>query len=127
VFAIFEHWYEHHLDETETLPDHENLFPEGRFSLTAMHMYITKTRIENASERAQLVQDSETKQFTYWGEKYDDFVYTLKHGQLIIFPNNDLVDSMVFWKKCLKIDNALYELDNEKADWIIKRRKYLSI
>jgi len=127
VFAMFEHWYRYHLDETELLSNHENLFPEGRFSLTQMHIYITKTRIENASERAQLVQDVDTKQFTYWGERYDDFVYTLKHGKLLIFPNNDLVDSLVFWKKCLKIDNALYELDNEKADWIIKRRKYLSI
>lgn len=127
VFAIFEHFYSHHLEDINAWEFPKDIFPEGKYSLTKLHKYIVKTREDNFNELNNLEFDDKRQQFSYWGEWYNSFSYRIKDDELIITPNDEVMSIDSFYKKRMKIENDMYNLDNEKAQWIIERRKYLMI
>ena len=127
VFAMFVHFYEQHLQDVEhwALPEEE--FPEGKFALTKMYKYIKKTRVDNQKELAGMDFNDKDNTFSFWGEWYGGFNFRVKDDELVVIPNSEITTPEAFFKKRMRIENDLYILDNEKANWIINRRKFLMI
>jgi len=107
------------------------MFPNGIDDLTNMYRWIKKVRHDNYAELNSLEWDEKHNCIVYWKGHYHNLKHKIDgNGELHITPLTD-VDvpglEMRFMKLRLGIENTLYDLDTEKATWIIVRRKTLMI
>ena len=94
-----------------------------------MYRWIKKIRHDNQDELNRLEYDEKHECIKYWGSRYESLKFRIDNeGELHIHPIGDVTsDEMHFRLLRMKIENALYDLDTEKATWIIARRKHLMI
>ena len=99
--------------------------------LMEMYKWIKKTRPANFEEFNKVNYDSKKERFEFWGSHYQFLKYKIDNdGELKIHPVESIEaehPETVFHKMMMKLQNDLYDLDTQKAQWIISRRKYLCI
>jgi hypothetical protein len=131
VFNFFIDFYEANSQDIKDnwqLP--ENFFPEGIKDLQNTYKWILKTRIDNYEEFSMIDFDYSKNKFSYWGSEYQGLFYKIKNGRLEIDPQSITEyahPENVFNKKYLQLKNDLYNLDSEKCNWILERRKFMKI
>jgi hypothetical protein len=132
LFESFVQFYENIYQEAEeSWAFDAEAFPRGIDDLTNMYRWIKKIRHDNYAELANLEWDEKHNWIKYWGGRYHNLKHKVDHdGLLHITPLTD-VDipgmEMRLMRLRLAIENTLYDLDTEKATWIISRRKHLML
>ena len=134
VFQTFVFAYEHDYKDIDTWGFSDKHFPRGKADITDMYRWIKKVRADNYKEFNGLSFDFSKNVLSYWGQTYSSFMYKINSaGELKIIPvidkktNKKQDRAMIFRFMHLKMFNDLYDLDNQKAQWIIERRNALML
>lgn len=130
VFSMFINFYDKEFKDAESWELPEEFFPKGKSELSDMYRWIKKVRKENYKERLNLYFDDKIGRFKYWGAAYRTFKYKITDGELKVEPvdNTELSNlSLAFVHRSVKLENDLYDLDSDKAAWIIDRRRFFNL
>lgn len=103
----------------------------SKTQLTDMYKWIKRVRPNNYSEFSSIDYDEKKAMFEYLGTHYKFIKYKIDgDGELKIHPQDVLEGECTvndFTRMMMKMQNALYDMDTLKAQWILERRKYLNI
>lgn len=129
TFHSFLHFYERNYDDLEGWGYVEGVYSKN--DLMEMYKWITHTRPFNYEEFNKINYDTLKKRFEYWGSHYEYLKYKIDvDGELKIHPIEAIESEhpeSVFTRMMMKLQNDLYDLDTQKAEWILERRKYFNI
>ena len=125
LFELFVDFYDKHVEEFDSWGWDLKSFPDGKISMVQMYKWIQKIRIDNQEEFKHLCLKDD--KVDYWGSHFSGFRFKIdSKGELEIKPIDVPMD-FHFNIEMVKLQNALYNLDTEKANWIIERRRFLGI
>jgi hypothetical protein len=127
IFTYFVHYYEINASEIETtreLPIES--FPEGRFELAKVYRYIKEIRKHNADLLNRLDYDNNRNCPVYYDMRFSSIKFRVKNYMLQIDGVSDIeiFTYLQFSSLRTKINNALYDLDTEVANWVVKNRNH---
>jgi len=125
LFELFVDFYDKHVNEFDSWGWDLKSFPDGKITMVQMYKWIQKIRIDNQEEFKHLCLKDD--KIDYWGSHFSGFRFKIDNkGELEIKPLDVPMD-FHFNIEMVKLQNALYNLDTEKANWIIERRRFLGI
>lgn len=132
IFDVFVFYYEHKLThEANTLAFPEDDFPNGFTDIYELYRWIIETRRVNYEDIYSIEYNEDKDAFEFYSQYFEDFKFTVRsndelHVKPIQYCEEKDKETKFMYKR-MNILNRLYDLDNEKAVWILKRRKYLSL
>lgn len=134
IFQLFKNFYEKNLKELEdSIAFEPDSFPNGKTDLYNMYKWITKTRLQNYEELNMLHYDVIKNSIEYWGQHFEDIRIAVKgFGKIEITPvpfldGNPAHRETHYNLKVLRLQNMLYQLDNDMCNWIVVRRKHFNL
>lgn len=125
IFAYFIHYYDTNAKEIET--DREfpiDEFPDGRYDLIKVYQYIKEFRKDNVRLLSKL--DYVKDQIFLYGMPFNHITFKIKYNQLHIIgaTTDEVMTYLQYSIMRTKIDKALYDLDTEITNWIVKNRNH---
>jgi len=131
IFCSFIQFYEENYFDMKTWGWSEEHFPHGQRDVTDMYRWIKKIRPDNYAEMSKMIFDDAQAQLQYWGSHYEGFNFKIQpDGQLKIIPIDYIESSdkhSHYSMVMMKMQNALHDLDYEKALWLLDRRKHFGL
>jgi len=134
IFQSFVYFYENTLNEIENIWAFESeYFPQGKANLYEIYKWIKKIRVSNYEEFKNLILSENDFSIIIENQKFEDFTFKVKSNGIIeIIPlihkeSNKEIKNNYFQLKFLKLQNSLFELDLEKARYILTNYKFFGI
>jgi len=132
IFQTFVNFYEKHFDEMEVIEYEKDFFPNGMMDISLMYKWVSHTRNDNYEELKNVVYDSDGDCLKYLGAgKFAGFKSRIDHEGRIHIHMLEEIDKgtvgLMYQVSMMRLQNSLYHLDSDKAQWIIERRKFFGM
>jgi len=132
IFQTFINFYEKHFDEMEVIEYEKDFFPNGMMEISLMYKWISHIRNDNYNELKNIVYDSNGDYLKYLGAgKFAGFKSRVDHeGRIHINMLEEIEKGtigLMYQVSMMRLQNSLYHLDSDKAQWIIERRKFFGM
>ena len=129
LFEMFVSFYERQMQDMDVWELPIEVFPKGKAELSHLYKWIKKIRGENYKELSHITFNEKTGTIRYWKASYKTFKHKFVDSELKIEPSDDCDYSnylLAFRRRYMSVENDLFDLDTEKATWIIERRRFFN-
>lgn len=129
VFESYCHFYEHHMDQIQSMAYSGEFFPNGHGDLVRVYEYIRDIRENNWTKYDSIeVTPAKVRYKRYWWSSFNFSVNKNHSIDILMHINDGETDTFSRNKSTkLRLHNVLHKLDNDMAIWIIERRGFFLV